>query len=312
MSTKTSSAEHSVGAVPPARRSRPRSELVRLAFPYLLLTPFFVLLTLFFIAPILFAFRTSLFERKLIGGESFVWFEQYVRALQDERLWRGLLNTAAFGAVFIVVLLVLATAAALVLDARASRFHRLAVFVPYAVPSAVAALMWGYLYSDQFGPLAQLGDTVGLASPDFLGPNLIIFSLVNIVIWQFVGYNMLILYVALSGISRELYEAARVDGANPWQIAWMIKLPLIRPALGLVVFFSFIGSLQLFNEPEILSAIAPDVINSSFTPNLYAYSVAFANRELSYSAAISFIVGGIAMLGALVFGGVANRRRNRS
>lgn len=295
------------GAERPSVRQRWEA-FSRKAFPYFLLTPFFLLLAGFFVAPIVYAFRTSLFERKLIGGETFVWFNQYIRALQDERLWQGFLNVAVFGVIFIAVLLLLATTAALILDARPSRFHRLAVFVPYAVPSAVAALMWGYLYSNQFGPAAQLGETVGVSVPNFLGPELIIVSLVNIVIWQFVGYNMLILYVALSGISRELYEAARVDGASPWQIAWRIKLPLIRPALGLVVFFSFIGSLQLFNEPQVLSAIAPAVINSSFTPNLYGFSVAFGNRDLPYSAAISFIVGAVAVVGAGVFAGIASRR----
>lgn len=308
MTVTGSIASYSMTSVSTKRRKSPRSFTFHTVFPYVLVLPFVVLFLLFFVIPLVSALRTSLFFDPLIGEERFVGLDQYTRAVNDVNLQQGLVNVAIFGVIFLVVLVLLATTAALILDSKASRFHRLAVFVPYAVPSAVAALMWGYLYSDQFGPLADLGNIFGFAAPDLLGPTTVVFSLVNIVIWQFVGYNMLILYVALSSISRELYEAARVDGASPWQIAWMIKIPLLRPALGLVIFFSFIGSLQLFNEPEVLSAIAPDVVNSAYTPNLYAYTVAFVNRELSYSAALSIVVGGIAVIGAIVFVLLGRRR----
>jgi multiple sugar transport system permease protein len=276
--------------------------------PYLLILPFLLLFATFFLAPLAWAAGTSFFVTPLVGGTRFVGGEQYVRAVEDGNLQNGLLHVALFGLLFLAVLVLLATTAALILDARPSRFHRLAVFVPYAVPSAVAALMWGYLYSNKFGPIANIAQAFGIPAPNLLGQDTVIVALVNIAIWQFVGYNMLILYVALSSISRELYEAARVDGASPFQIAWRIKLPLLRPALGLVVFFSFIGSLQLFNEPEVLSAIAPDVVNSAFTPNLYAYTVAFINRDLPYSAALSIVVGGIAVIGAAIFMFIGRRR----
>jgi multiple sugar transport system permease protein len=288
-------------------RSRIKFEKV---FPYILVLPFLLLFILFFVVPLLSAARTSLFFDPLIGDERFVGLDQYIRAVNDVDLQKGLMNVFLFGLIFMVVLVLLATTAALILDAKASRFHRLAVFVPYAIPSAVAALMWGYLYSNQFGPMADIGDLFGFSPPDLLARDTVLFSLVNLVVWQFLGYNMLILYVALSSISRELFEAARVDGASPWQIAWMIKLPLLRPALGLVVFFSCIGSLQIFNEPEVLSAIAPDVINTAYTPNLFAYTVAFTNRELSYSAAISILIGGLAILFAVAFALFGRRRTN--
>lgn len=288
-------------------RSRRRIKF-QVVFPYILVIPFVSLFILFFIVPLLSAARRSLFFNPLIGDERFVGLEQYLRAINDVNLQNGLINVALFGLIFMVVLVGLATTAALILDAKASRFHRLAVFVPYAIPSAVAALMWGYLYSNRFGPLSDLGSLFGFTPPDLLARDTVLFSLVNIVVWQFLGYNMLILYVALSSISRELFEAARVDGASPWQIAWMIKIPLLRPALGLVVFFSLIGSLQIFNEPEVLSAIAPDVINSAYTPNFYAYTVAFTGRDLSYSAAISILIGLIAILGVAAFGLLRGRR----
>lgn len=278
--------------------------------PYLLLTPFFLLLLGFFVAPLVYAFKSSLYASALIGGEKFVGLRQYGRAFQDQELRTGLVNVAGFGIVYLVALVLLATTAALALDARESRFSRLAMFVPFAVPSAVAALMWGYLYSQDFGPLQTIGDIVGFDSPDILAPGTVTFAIANIVLWQFLGYNMLILYVALRSVSRELYEAAEVDGASPRQVAWYIKLPLLRPAIGLVVFFSFVGSLQLFSEPKILSASAPDVVNASWTPNMYAYGVAFIQQDVSYSAALSFVLGGIAFVSTAVFM-LVQRGRNR-
>ena len=279
----------------------------RVWFPYLLLAPFLLLFAAFFAAPLIYAFRLSLYTTQLIGGQRFVGLAQYTRALRDPQFLSGLLHVAEFGLIYIVVLIVLATAAALILDAAPARFPRVAIFMPYAVPSAVGALMWGYLYSQDFGPAVSLLKPLGLPAPNFLSPGLVIFALVNIVLWQFVGYNMMILYVALGGISRDLYEAATVDGASPRKIAWRIKIPLLRPALLLVSFFSFIGSLQLFTEPQILSANAPNVVNYAYTPNLYVYNLAFSDQELSYSAAISFTVGFVAVAIAVIFLVVSRR-----
>ncbi len=103
--------------------------------------------------------------------------------------------------------------------------------------------------------------------------------------WQ---HNMLILYAAMKAVPSELYEAARVDGANEWQLAWNIRIPLVMPAILLTFIFSIIGTLQLFNEPNVLNAVAPTAMNTHFTPNLYVFSLAFRNKQFDYSAAISF------------------------
>ena len=103
--------------------------------------------------------------------------------------------------------------------------------MPYAVPGVVATLMWGYLYGPDFGPFAQITNALGLGPPPFFTQTGMLFSIMNIVNWEFIGYNMIIIYAALRSIPRELYEAARVDGASEKRIAWSIKIPAIRPAL---------------------------------------------------------------------------------
>src|SRR5690606_20762099 len=103
-------------------------------------------------------------------------------------------------------------AIALILDVlvtRFARFARLMIFMPYAIPTVIGALMWGFLYSKNFGPLGEFFGLFGATAPDFLSTNLIFWGLVNVVTWQWAGYYMIILFAALQGIDPTLYEAAR-------------------------------------------------------------------------------------------------------
>jgi multiple sugar transport system permease protein len=118
-----------------------------------------------------------------------------------------------------------------------------------------------------------------------------LWSIANVSTWTYTGYNMIIFYAALRAIPSELYEAAAVDGASAFRTALHIKLPLLRPAILLCSIFSVIGSFQLFAEPQIFYAIAPTVIGKAYTPNLYVYNLAFADQQLNYAAALSFMLG---------------------
>ncbi|MCR2814944.1 carbohydrate ABC transporter permease [Microbacterium jiangjiandongii] len=261
---------------------------------YLFILPFFAIFLTMLVVPLVYAGYLSLFESRLIGGEQFAGLANYARAFADPSFWGGLGRVALFLLIQVPIMLGLALFFALALDtgrARGSRSIRLLIFMPYAVPAVIATLMWGYLYGPDFGPLAQVARGVGWGTPDFLSPGNILGSMMNIVTWEFIGYNMIIMYAALRAIPAELYEAAEIEGAGQFRIAWSIKIPSIRPAILLTVIFSVIGSFQLFNEPSLLNAIAPDAITNSFTPNYYAYNLAFINRELNYAAAIAFLLG---------------------
>ena len=121
--------------------------------------------------------------------------------------------------------------------------------LPYAVPSVIASLLWGFLYLPAVSPLHYLFDKLGLTYPDLLGPDGIMGSVANIGIWGGVGFNMLVLFTALRAIPRELHESARMDGCSEMQIAWHVKLPHIVPALIMTTIFSTIATLQVFSEP---------------------------------------------------------------
>ena len=217
--------------------------------------PFFVVFAAMLIAPLVYSGYLSFFVDRLVGGVRFVGFGNYVRAFQDPNFLAGLGRTALILLVQVPIMLGLALFFALALDsgrARGSKALRLLIFLPYAVPGVVAVLMWGYLYGQQFGLIAQITRAIGLPSPNLLSGPTILFSIMNIITWAYVGYNMVVMYSALKSIPADLYEAAEIDGASQWRLAWSVKIPLIRPAILLTVIFSVIGSFQIFNEPSLL------------------------------------------------------------
>jgi multiple sugar transport system permease protein len=279
------------------RPSPQRRKLILTA--YALIAPFVVVFIAMVIAPLVYAGFLSLFQTRLIGGEQFVGLANFAKALTDPVFLTGVGRVTVFLLVQVPIMLGLALFFALAIDSgrmHGSRFSRIAIFVPFAVPGVVAALMWGYLYGDDFGPIAQSLRALGLPAPDLLSNELILFSMMNIVTWSFVGYNMIIMYAALRAIPTELYEAAEIDGAGAIRVAWSIKVPAIRPAIMLTLIFSVIGSFQLFTEPTLLAAIAPNVIGTSYTPNMYAYTLAFRFQDVNYAAAVAFLLGFVIMI----------------
>jgi multiple sugar transport system permease protein len=292
-----------------------RNRLREAAVPYVFLAPFLILFVLFLILPLAYALVISVFADKLVGGTVFVGFENYAQALGDPAFWGGVRRMIYFGIFQIPIMLGLALVFALLLDSGAAWFtnvFRLGFFLPYAVPAVVATLIWGYLYGPTFGPFSQIADYLGLPAPVFLSDAWMLPSIANIVTWEFTGYNMIIMYAALQAVPTEVRDAGAVDGARPWQIALYIRIPLIFPAILLTGVFSIIGTFQLFNEPRVLQANAPGVITSGYTPNLYAYSLAFVNQEYNYSAAVSFALGAVVVVFSYVFMLVTSRREARS
>ena len=292
---ETRSAAAPAVAGPPAKKRRHTREA---ATGWLFVTPFVILLIAFLLLPMAYAFKLSLYRSTLIEGEHFALFENYTQAFQDPLVREGVLRVIVFGLVQTPVMIGLALLAALLIDhatSRFSRIFRLAAFVPYAVPVVIGTLMWGFLYSKDTGPLSAV------LPLDFLSSSWVLASLGNVVTWQWAGYNMIVLYAALQGLPREVYESARIDGAGPVQIAWRIKTPMISSALVLATLFTILGTLQFFTEPLILQPLNPGSITQHYTPNVYAFNQAFSFQQYNYSAAISFLLGAVVFVGSYLF-----------
>ncbi|MFD7510757.1 carbohydrate ABC transporter permease [Streptomyces sp. NPDC059853] len=256
--------------------------------------PFMAVFALVFLAPIGYSIYLSLFRDQLVGGSTFVGFENYQRAFEDPQFWSALGRVSLFLAVQVPIMLFLALLVALALDSGrlyGANFFRISIFLPYAVPAVVATIMWSFMYGSRFGLIGNINDAFGVSLPDPLSPDLILAAIGNIVTWEFIGYNMLIFYSALRVIPHSLYEAAEIDGAGQLRVITAIKLPAIRGALVIATIFSIIGSFQLFNEPSILQKLAPNAITTYFTPNLYTYSLSFTGQQHNYAATVAIIMG---------------------
>lgn len=261
--------------------------------------PFMAVFALVFLAPIAYSIYLSLYRDQLIGGTTFVGLENYQDVLDDAEFWEGLARVGLFLCVQVPIMLGIALLVALAIDSGrlyGRNFFRITIFLPYAVPAVVASLMWGFMYGTRFGLVGNINDAFGIELPDPLSSGLVLASIGNIVTWEFVGYNMLIFYSALRVIPHSLYEAAEIDGAGQLRVITAIKLPALRGALVIATIFSIIGSFQLFNEPSILQNLAPNTITTDYTPNLYAYSLAFNGQQQNYSATVAIVMGLVTML----------------
>ncbi|MEW1773856.1 sugar ABC transporter permease [Streptomyces sp. NPDC086777] len=280
----------------PWGRRRPNGGGPRAATVAAFVTPFFLPFLLFYLVPVGYALWQSFRVVRRSGGQygtsytTFGGFEQYGQVLQNTEFWSSIGRIGLFGIVQVPVMLFVALIIALLLDTpllRAKGLFRIVAFMPYAVPGVIAAIMWSYLYSPQLSPVVDLLNGIGL-HPDFLGPGAVLWSAANVSTWLWTGYNMLIMFSALQSIPQELYEAAKLDGASNWTIAWRIKVPIIAPSIVLTTVFSIIGTLQLYAEPAVLRQISSN-ISSTFTPNMLAYTVASGNNY-QQAAAISVVI----------------------
>jgi multiple sugar transport system permease protein len=294
----------------PAGSSRRRGK-VRQWPGAVFIAPHMLMLGLFMLVPTVYAIYTSLYTTKLIGGTSFSGGANYIAVLQSSQFWDGVGRVLLFGVIQVPLTIALAFFFAAIFDAgvvRFSRFFRTVFFIPFAVPGVVAAVMWSFLLLPGFGPYSAFAQALGLGKLNFFSSQLILPTIILIVIWEFTGYNMTILYTSLKSIPREVTEAAIVEGASLWRIILRIKLPMVMPTVVMLVFLNTVGALQLFTEPSILAAFQPQAISFGFTPSLFVYNTAVGSGEYNLGAAAAVVLALI--IGLLSVAGFAVRRRN--
>lgn len=270
---------------------------------WLFTAPFCVIFVIFLVVPLVYAFVMSLFTSNVFGVQ-FTGLLNYQRVFTDPLFLKGMGRVILYTVVMVPIQLGLALFFALLLDSLKNRFAsvtRLVIFLPYAIPGVVGALMWGFMYSNNMGPFTTFFELFGLPTPGFLTPDGIFGALVNVVTWQWTGYYMVILYSALQSVPHELYESARIDGATELQIATRVKIPMCSSSMVMVTIFSLIGTLQFYTEPTVLRNQAPTAIQPEYTPNMYAQALAFNYNQPNYAATVSFALGLIVVIFSVVF-----------
>jgi multiple sugar transport system permease protein len=271
------------------------------------ITPFLVAFLLFIVVPLGYAVYSSVYTSRIIGGTVFTGASNYTQTLTSGLFWSGVIRVTVFGAIQITVMLIIAFFFATLFDLgviKGGRTFRAIFFIPFGVPIIVAALMWGFMLEPQYGPVTHLASALGLGNVNFFSSGLMLPSIIVIVIWEWTGYNMVILYTALRSVPRDVVEAAILDDAPLWKIILRVKLPLVRPAIVMLVFLNVIGASQLFVEPLILNNYQAGVITNNYTPTLYILNTAISGGQYNLAAAMAVILGFIVIVisvGALLF-----------
>ncbi|PJJ70747.1 multiple sugar transport system permease protein [Diaminobutyricimonas aerilata] len=281
-------------------------------FAYALIAPALALFAVAFVIPIVYSIGLSMFSREAGSGgayapkeDAFVGLGNYVSVLADPTFWASLQRLAIFAVIMVPLMMLTSIVLALLLDlprVGARAFSRTAIFLPYGVPSVIAALMWGFLYVPEISPVYQLAGSIGLELPPLLRGDQIYTAIINVVLWGGIGFNAIIIYTALQSLPAERIDAARLDGCNEWAIARHVKLPHVLPATVLTALFSIIGALQIYSEPQMLSSLTT-AIHSTFFPLMRVYRDAFAHDDLNSAAAASILLAlATVLLSLLVLG----------
>jgi raffinose/stachyose/melibiose transport system permease protein len=276
------------------------------------LPPALMLFTVFVILPIGEAAWYSVYNwNGLATPENFVGFENFVQLWSNRVFDRAFINNVLIIVISLSIQLPLALAMAVLLAdklAGAVAF-RMIFFLPYILADVAAGLIWRFMFDGDYGLLSQAAQLFGYPPVHILASRDWAYSAVlTVIVWKYFGFHMMLYIAGLQNIDRNLYEAAAIDGASPFRVAWSIKIPAIRPAIILTIIFSIIGTFQLFSEPQLLDRIAPAAISSSYTPNLYAYNLAFTAQDVTYAATIAFALGIVTMIISYAFQLITNRR----
>lgn len=260
--------------------------------------PTAVFVAVFFALPLLLVGQMSLSDWPLLAGDRGLNApENYTDIAASGLFWPAVRFTLTYTAIVTVVLIGLALLLALLVQESrpGAGFFRTVYFLPGALGLASASLLFWGLYSPSTGPLTDLCRALGLGTPSFLGsPTAALMSTVFLIVWKFAGFYMLILLVGLQRIPHEVYEAARIDGADRRQIFRTITLPLLRPSLALTLLLSVTGSLLAFDQFFVLTKGGPD--NSTVTVVQLIYREAFQKLDLGTAAALSILVLAVLLL----------------
>ena len=269
---------------------------------WVLASPWILSFGLFGLFPFAFSLGASFTDYSPIraGAPSFVGFANYAQALGDPKFWSSLGHTVFFvvGTIPFTTALALGLALAVQPAFRGRTFFRVGFFVPSVVSVVVLSLVFKGLYSPR-GPLTALLGFFGIEAPRWLlDPNTALPAIMAMDVWAASGYYMLILLAGLEAIPRDLYEAAKLEGAGAWDCFLHITLPLLRPTLLFVVVVNTIRSLQIFAEVFVMTRGGP--LGETTTVVYYLYEQAFQRFHLGYASAVAYLLFALSLVLALV------------
>ncbi|MFV0336394.1 MAG: carbohydrate ABC transporter permease [Tropicimonas sp.] len=229
---------------------------------YLMVGPFMILFVVFFLYPIVSGFYYSFHDWNATQPAVFVGLDNYRSIMNSRAFSRAMWNLATYIVITVPLGISIAFGLALLVNSfkgRQAAFFRSVFFLPVVLPAFLAATIWRWIYTPNFGLLNMILGWFGIPSVNFLNdPQIMLYSLIAVDVWVSAGFNMVILLAGLKNIPEELYEAARLDGASRSQQLWHVTIPMMAPVLFFVLTYGLISALQVFDVPWLLTG-------SSFT-----------------------------------------------
>ncbi|KND24650.1 carbohydrate ABC transporter permease [Streptomyces acidiscabies] len=285
---------------------------------YAAISPFYLLFLGFGLIPVGFSLYVSFHRWDGLGSMEWAGLAQYRYLISDTDFWNSIGNTIIIWALatFPMIFLAMVTAVMLNSAVRFKNVYRFAYFLPNVTSVVAVAIIFGSVFSTNFGLMNALLQAVGLDQIAWLNtPWGIKVAIATLMTWQWTGYNAIIFLAGLQTIPGELYEAAKVDGANPFQTFFRITLPMMRPVLLFVLVVSTVTGLQSFSEPQVLlqstandSTYAGGPGHSGQTMVLYFFQQTFDNNDFGYGAAVAWGIFLVVIIFSIVNWRLVQRR----
>lgn len=264
------------------------------ALAYVFLLPSLLVIGTFSLYPVVRALMLSLYDANMVGTVvEYAGLANYRELFKDPVFWQSVKNTMIFvaGTVPLEILIALSIAMALNLPLRFRAFYRLAFFLPYVTTVVAVAMVWLWIYHDQWGLLNQILGWFGVAPQKWLlHPKWTMLTIIIMSIWKTVGYTTVIFLAGLQGVDKELYNAARVDGANDRQVFWHITWPLLSPTTFFVSITSVIGAFKVFTEIFVLYGGRPGPLKAATTIVFYIYEAAWTDYRAGFASAAAYVL----------------------
>ena len=255
------------------------------------MAPALLLVTVLIFIPLGLSGYYGLMEWDGIGAKTFIGLDNYIAGLQDKLFWNSALHSfllALFSALSLVIYLVVSFI--LASKIKGSDMLRKIYLIPMLLSSVAIAQLWVKVYNPTNGILNAFLVNIGVENPPawLADPSLVLFAIFVPILWQYAGFYILIYYAALKNIPESLIEAARIDGATPFQIATRIKLPLIKEVVSVTIVLAIVGSLKYFDLIYVMTAGGPN--GASEVMASYMYKLAFSSYNFGYGSAIGFLL----------------------
>ncbi|NGP45428.1 sugar ABC transporter permease [Bacillaceae bacterium SIJ1] len=258
---------------------------------YLYLLPGLAIYTFVVLIPLFMALRYSFY--KWSGGPNlqFIGLDNFVTLMQDKVFWISFSNNLYIIVMSIIGQIGIAFLISVLLTrswVKWRQFHRTVIFIPNVLAAVIIGFLWSMVYNQDYGLLNYLLKTVGLESwisPWLDDPNIVMASVTVPIVWQFIGFYLIIFMSAMQNISEELYEAAKIDGASGWKQTWYITLPMLKGTIKVAIMLCIAGNMKIFDHIYVMTGGGPGY--SSTVMSQYAYDVSFDRFELGYGSAVS-------------------------